>query len=154
MTYVGRVVLDCNIILQAILNTQGASGACIQCIQEGAGDLVYSDAIVEEYRDVLSRPQLMRKFPVLKPNAIEAFLDDLKKLGRRIDPVPHVVSLPRDTADEPYLDLAIAATASYLVTRDNDLLDFARLTVPDDLARLLAGIEIVDPVEFLKRCRT
>ena len=43
----------------------------------------------------------------------------------------------------------------YKVDRlSRSLLDFARLTVPDDLARLLAGIEIVDPVEFLKRCRT
>ena len=57
----------------------------------------------------------------------------------------------RDPDDEPYLNLAIAAGAQYLVSRDNDLLD---LQNPDSkpgqqLRALLPRLTILDPVDFI-----
>jgi putative PIN family toxin of toxin-antitoxin system len=37
--------------------------------------------------------------------------------------VPRTLTLPRDPKDEPYLNLALAVGAQYLVSRDKDLLD-------------------------------
>ena len=39
--------------------------------------------------------------------------------------VPRIQTYGRDADDEPYLNLAIAAEADYVVTRDNDLLALA-----------------------------
>ena len=36
---------------------------------------------------------------------------------------PSVFAYPRDPKDEPYVNLAVAAAADYVVTRDKDLLD-------------------------------
>ena len=44
----------------------------------------------------------------------------------KIDPVPAIFTLIRDPDDEPYLNLAIAVSAEYLVTRDNDMLDLMK----------------------------
>ena len=60
--------------------------------------------------------------------------------------MPSLFSLPRDPDDEPYLNLAIAAGADYLVTWDKDLLDlmqdasfraqYPRLTILNPVALL------------------
>ncbi len=67
---------------------------------------------------------------------------------------PAAMSLPRDPDDEPYLNLAVAASADYLVTRGNDLLDLMqdsafrarcpRLTILDPVALL----QILSPPTF------
>jgi predicted nucleic acid-binding protein len=64
--------------------------------------------------------------------------------------VPRVFSYQRDPKDEPYIDLAIAAGASYLVSRDNDVLDLANPTDADGarLRHLAPLLQILDPLSF------
>jgi predicted nucleic acid-binding protein len=57
-----------------------------------------------------------------------------------------VFSCPRDPDDEPYVNLAVAAGARYLVTRDKDLLD---LMEDADFRRRFATLAILDPAAFL-----
>jgi predicted nucleic acid-binding protein len=40
-------------------------------------------------------------------------------------------STPRDLMDEPYINLAVQAQASFLISRDNDLLDLPDAASPD-----------------------
>ena len=56
-------------------------------------------------------------------------------------------TLDRDPKDEIYVNLAIEAGASYLVSRDKDLLDL--MNDPDFRSRF-PGLTILDPVAFLK----
>lgn len=42
-----------------------------------------------------------------------------------ISEVPRVFAYDRDPKDEPYINLAIAAGANYIVSWDNDILDLA-----------------------------
>jgi len=60
---------------------------------------------------------------------------------------PRVFELPRDPKDEPYINLAIAARARYLVTRDKNLLD---LKDDEALRRLARALTILDPAAFLQ----
>ena len=55
----------------------------------------------------------------------------------------------------PYINLAIAAGASYLVSRDNDVLDLAKLSNPDGgrLRSHTPHLQILDPVSFLAEAR-
>ena len=65
--------------------------------------------------------------------------------------VPHVLNLRRDHKDEPYVDLAIAGDARFLVTRDKDLLALCdqKTAEGEVLYRLNPSLKIVDPVQLL-----
>lgn len=67
-----------------------------------------------------------------------------------IQDVPALIEFPRDPKDEPYLNLTATSKASYLVSRDNDLLDLRK---DEEFLQLLPGVTILDPVEFLKVVR-
>jgi putative PIN family toxin of toxin-antitoxin system len=118
-----RVVFDCMVYIQALANARGPAYACYELVRSGRVTLCVSPAILAEVRDVLNRPKLKRKLPALKPEAIGAFLQDVEARAELLTEVPPAFTLARDPKDEPYLNLAIAAKAEYLVSRDNDLLD-------------------------------
>jgi len=69
--------------------------------------------------------------------------------------VPHVFPYERDPKDEPYINLAIASGASYLVSRDTDVLDLANPTNADGarLRHLAPLLQILDPLSFLTELR-
>jgi predicted nucleic acid-binding protein len=82
---------------------------------------------------------------------VSAFLIGLVQRSEFFTDVPRVFELTRDPKDEPYLNLAIAAGASFLVARDKDLLDLATEARPDAQAfrSTYPTLRIVDPVVFL-----
>lgn len=69
-----------------------------------------------------------------------------------VDNPPAVFRLPRDPKDEPYLNLAIAVGARYLVSRDNDLLDLMTDESPEASAfrQQYPNLTVLDPVSFLQ----
>ena len=70
--------------------------------------------------------------------------------------VPSVFTLDRDPKDAKYVDLAIAARADFLVTRDNDLLDLRKQGSPllPTLEQLDLQCKIVDPFQMLSYLRS
>jgi predicted nucleic acid-binding protein len=61
--------------------------------------------------------------------------------------VPEVFKLERDPKDERYLNLALASSASYLVTWDRDLLDL----MDDEAFRLqFPQLTILEPPALLR----
>jgi predicted nucleic acid-binding protein len=64
---------------------------------------------------------------------------------------PLVFSYQRDPDDAHYVNLAIAAQAELIVSRDRDLLDLMDPTKPEaaDFQRRFPQVRIVDPVGFL-----
>src|SRR3954471_12689337 len=87
--------------------------------------LYVSRAVLRELRRTLEYPEIREKNPQLTPVIIDAFVARLMFRGVLIRDVPHVFEYGRDPGDEPYLDLAAAVSADYLVTRDQDLLFLA-----------------------------
>ncbi len=86
---------------------------------------------------------------------IDRFLTEVGKKAVQIHDVPRVFTYERDPKDEPYLNLAIAAGASHLVSRDTDMLDLALPDNPDGvrLRHYAPQLRIVDPVSFLAEMR-
>ena len=82
-----------------------------------------SDAILDEVRHVLGRPQIRAKNPSLTDKAVEEFFHRIGQLAMKIENVPASFTLARDPDDGPYLNLALDAASDYLVTRDQDMLD-------------------------------
>ena len=113
--------------------------------------LFLSAVTLEEIREVLHRPAIRRAFPKLTDENAQEFLDHLVEKGHMVEDVPKVYQLERDPDDEPYLDLAIAAQAAFIVSRDNDLLDLMK---EEEFRKAYPALTIADPVAFLKHVRS
>jgi predicted nucleic acid-binding protein len=101
---------------------------------------------------VLSRPKIQDRFPQLTDDRIAAFLARISNLAIAVKDVPSVFRYERDPDDEPYLNLAIAAKADFLVTRDHDLLDLSREIDPEGrrLRAKAPQLRILDPATLLR----
>jgi putative PIN family toxin of toxin-antitoxin system len=126
-----HVVFGCMIFLQAAANPRSAAFACFERVESAGLTLCVSPEILLEAGDALRRPKLVRKFPLLTGERVGEFLDSVQRRSTMITQVPRSYLLPRDPKDEPYLNLAIATGAKYLVSRDNDLLDLMREDSPE-----------------------
>ena len=142
-----RVVFDCMVFLQAVGRPEGPARACFHLVDEGKTTLFVSSGVLAEVRDVLARPKTRQRFPLLTPEAIDEFLRNVEEKAAVIAVVPNVFALPRDPKDELYVNLALAAGASYLVTRDKDMLD---LMNDKDFRARYPALTILDPVAFLR----
>lgn len=146
-----RVVYDCMIYLQAATNELGAAGECLRVAELGRVELCVSPEVTAEVRDVLTRPKTLKKFRSLTPELLRKFFRRLAGCSTVMATVPKVVTLQRDPKDEKYLNLAVAANATAVVSRDNDLLDLMKTDDPDGVAFRAAHptINILDPAAFL-----
>ncbi len=141
-------VFDCMILLQAAANPLGEAGRCYLAVEMGLVQLTVSQATRYEAHDVLSRGLIRLKLPNLTAERVAEFMDSVDYYALQIVAVPLTFRIPRDPKDEKYLNLAIAAGAQYLVSRDNDLLDLMQ----DSRFRTnYPNLEILGPAEFLDR---
>jgi predicted nucleic acid-binding protein len=112
--------------------------------------------VLREVGDVLRRPVLQRKFPLLTPERVDSFLRQVSVRAAMFTQVPHCFSLPRDPKDEPYLDLAITAGAHYLVTWNRKHLTYLmdrKTPEGKDFCGRYPDIRILAPPEFLQDLR-
>ncbi|MEP6756024.1 MAG: putative toxin-antitoxin system toxin component, PIN family [Chthonomonadales bacterium] len=153
--YYFRVVFDCNIFLQAAIRDTGPSFACLAAAEAGSIELFITPQIVVEIESVFSRPKVKKSFPLLTTQYAKAFLQQVNAFTTTFIDIPTVIQYPRDPKDEPYINLAIACRADYLVTWDNDLLDLMKTsdhsgpTLLEDYPRL----SIINPPGMLERLR-
>jgi putative PIN family toxin of toxin-antitoxin system len=151
-----RVVFDCGVLLQAAGSPTGPAARCAQAIDTAAAILCLSDAAKAEVWEVLDRPNVRKKFRHLTDERVAEFRAWMERVSVRIDPVPALFTLTRDPDDSQYLNLAIAAGATLVVSRDNDLLDLMTGTDSDAVTFRTSYPEIVilDPAAFLRIVRT
>ena len=143
-----RAVFDCMVFFQAAARPTGpAARLFIDFVEGGRLTLYVSDAIIEEVREVLGRPRIRAKNPALTDDSVAEFCSRVQHVAHRIDPVPASFTLARDPDDEPYLNLAIAVAADYLVTRDNDMLE---LMSDAAFCAQFPALTILDPVALLR----
>lgn len=128
-----RVVFDCNVFVQGIANRNSPARKALRLFFDDAISLFVSEAILREVRDVLSRPEVRRQLPGINDRIVHAFLAKLAVKAILITNVPEEYRYERDPDDEMYINLAIVASASYLVSRDQDLLDL--MTTSTNVAR-------------------
>jgi len=128
-----RVVFDCNLFVQGIANRNSPARKALRLFFNGDLSLFVSEPIIRELRDVLNRAELRRKLPGINDRIVNAFLTKLEAKAILIVNVPEEFHYERDPDDEMYINLAIVSNATYLVSRDNDLLDL--MSVSTDIAR-------------------
>ena len=128
-----KVVLDTNVLVSGLLNSKGNPAAVLRLALTGAIQICYDKRILAEYSDVLGRPRF--KFD---PMRVQEVLIKLSVDGLSFAPSKPVLDLP-DPDDEPFLAVALAASADYLVTG-------SRADYPPAKCR---GISVASPAEFV-----
>jgi putative PIN family toxin of toxin-antitoxin system len=146
-----RVVFDCNVLVQAISNEAGPSGQALALLQRNFIEVYVSRAVLKELRNVLQYPTVRQKLPGLNNERIDFFLRQLAFRSTFVRRVPHVFDYPRARQDEPYIDLAAAAKANYLISRDMDLLSLAtdRSILGKQFRQRFPRLRVLNPVAFL-----
>ena len=146
-----RCVFDCVVLLQAAVSRRGPAFALLTLVEAGRLELLISDGIIAELREVLARPAVQRKFPLLTADVVAAFIAKLIAIATPVQTEPPLFRLPRDPDDELYINLALAGNARYLITRDRDLLDLSAGVTREaqNLYRLRPELRILDPVALL-----
>jgi uncharacterized protein len=119
-----RVVLDTVILVRGLINPPSWCGRIV-FQQTDRFRWIISPSIVDEYLDVLTRPELVRKYRTVATRDLNAILEQIATAT-----VVHPKLVPaicRDPADDKFLAAAIAGNASFIVTEDEDLLSIGSL---------------------------
>jgi putative PIN family toxin of toxin-antitoxin system len=121
---VPRVVFDTNVVLSALVLFKGPSAGLRAAWQSGLSVPLVSTATARELVRVLGYPKFR-----LDPHQQRELLGDYLPCAQvvRIPEPPPKVPACRDPFDVPFLHLATAGCATFLVTGDADLLTLGRV---------------------------
>ncbi len=128
------VVLDTNAVVSAIFWPSSTARRCLAGLARRQYGIAVSHDVVTEYEAVAA--ELQPQFPSCNSAGALAWL---RLKARWVEPAPLGKPRSRDPKDDPFLACALAASAKYLVTRDDDLLALGKPF----------GIETITPAEFL-----
>ena len=129
-----KIVLDTNVVVSGLLQAQGNPAQVLALVLSGAIQICHDKRILAEYAEVLARPRF--KFD---PKRVREVLNKIETDGLAVDAAGESnLNLP-DPDDEPFLAVALAASADFLVT--GNLADY-----PPDKRR---GCAVVSPAAFL-----
>lgn len=103
-------MLDTNVLVSAHLNTHGYERHVLDLVLSGKLQIAVSEAILEEYAGVLSRPKF-----AMKPRLLSQSLRALRSVARIVR-TQRNLSVTSDPADNRFVECAEAARADYLVT--------------------------------------
>ena len=147
-----KVVYDCMIYLQATISEKSLTAKLFRLVENDKVLLFVSQDILNEIRDVLSRPKIRAKNPHLTDEYILAFLEKILRKARNINKIPNYFAYKRDPKDEKYINLAVEAKAEYIVSRDKDLLDLMTGITNDckEFRQRFRPLKVVAPAEFLR----
>lgn len=131
-----RIVADTNSLVSRLLLPQSVPAKAVRkAVNEG--QLLISDATLEELADVLSRPKFD---PYVSVEDRQEFIRVLNRVAERVDIISPVKAC-RDPKDDKFLEVAINGEADLIVTGDKDLLAL----------HPFRGVEIITPREYIER---
>ena len=106
---------------------------------------------MSEYRAVLLHPDILARFSSLTPKRVLLSLHRLRYIADEFNVSTVKFELPRDPNDAMFLELAIAGSATHLVTPDADLLSLAtsRADAGKRFRQRLRSTAIFRPAELI-----
>lgn len=130
-----RFVVDTNLLVSRLLLPESLPATAVQHAIE-QGDLLVSEASLEELASVLARPKFDR---YLSQQERQQFFRLLSRLAICIE-IIRPIQVCRDPKDDKFLEIAVNGRADALLSGDADLLAL----------HPYAGIPILSPREFLE----
>ena len=140
-----RVVLDTNIWLSAAISKSGAPAQVVRKVLQ-MGIPVFSKATFAELEARIWKPKFDR---YLSMETRRAILHDANAVAHWVDIPPDLATktYSRDPEDDKFIHIALAASAAWLVTGDQDLLV---IEAPLPVRILTAGEALLEETDFLK----
>jgi len=135
-----RVILDTNVIVSALLAASAPRDILFHTVFGRDVDVCISDAVFEEYEDVLRREKFAR-YRGFSLRA-EIVLDKIERIGNLYFP-ERKVELLTDLSDNKFLELAVISRADFIITGNR--LDFN--------LNEFEGTRIVSPMEYWQKHR-
>ena len=132
-----RAVVDTNILVRALIKPQGSVGPVLRRLRDGAYRLLYSESLLAELVDVLSRPRIRNKYGIGRDD-VATVLTLIELRGELVMPQRRII-VCRDPKDNQVLEAAVAGRADIIVSGDDDLL----------VLHPFEGIPIIVPSIFL-----
>ena len=131
-----RVVVDTNVFISSLLNTEGNPRKVIDLWRFEKITLCISKEILAEYFAVLGR------FGMSEEPEGEELVQLFQKRYNQVflTSVPTVSAITQDPAGNKFIECAVAAGAKYIVSGDRHLLNL----------KAFKGIRMLPPTEFLK----
>jgi putative PIN family toxin of toxin-antitoxin system len=113
--------------------------------------LVTSPVVLAELRRMPVHPGL-RRFPRVTAEVVESFIGEIREVAVEVISPPPVFTYERDPKDSHYIDLAAAADASIVTSRDNDLMDLMKPGTPeaDAFRRRFPMLRVLPPEVLLR----
>lgn len=105
-----RVVIDTNVVVSAALTRAGLPAAVMDLVADGQIVACFSPAILEEYREVLSRARIG-----IDLAQAELLLELLSSVGVLVHPVA-ALNITPDPDDDMFIECAEEAGADFLIT--------------------------------------
>lgn len=134
-----KVVLDTNVVISGLLVPGGPPGKIIDLWTENRITVVLSQALIEEYLDVLLRPKFKRIGTLVERQDILVNLLELDNTVL-INPKVSFAVVKDDPEDNRVLECAVEGMVDYIISGDEHLLAL----------REFQGIPIVMPAEFMR----
>jgi uncharacterized protein len=131
-----KAVIDTQVFLRAAINPNSLPAKVIFDLRQQY-ELIASDAIISEVKDVLYRPKIRAKFPHLTDSIANRVLERLSTAN--IVNSTDIESISRDAKDDIFLACAKASGSQYIVSEDKDLL----------VLNPYEGIQIINVLDFL-----
>lgn len=149
------VVFDCMLFLQGLIKETGIAVTCLELFEQGEIELFISEELLTEISDVLTRPKLQAKYPLLTQERADKLVGLLKERATFVKSVPKQFNYSRDPKDEPYINLAVASGAAYIVSRDTDLLDLMTGYTDEckEFRQRFRSLKVIEPLELLRVVR-
>ncbi len=130
-----RFVLDTNVLVDALCFSRSFGRRAFGRAKR-IGAIALSPAALAEFVEVMRRPRLRR---YVTEEELQAFVDFLTEAAVPIAPTERIVAC-RDPKDDKFLELAWAAKAAAILSRDDDLLAL----------HPFRGIDILTPQSFVE----
>jgi len=109
------VVLDTNVLYQALRNRSGASHFILSLIWENRLSLAISIPVHQEYQKVLSRTASQKDLNLTRTD-IDRVLRFIAYIGRPYATYFHFRPNLQDESDNIFVELALASNCDYLIT--------------------------------------
>jgi putative PIN family toxin of toxin-antitoxin system len=129
------LVVDVNVFIAAAIRGTGSTIDLLRAVESGAIKLVLSPLLLAELRGVLRRPRFRRWLSLAE---VEEFVDAIELVAEIVEDPPSegLAPVTRDPKDDYLVFLAEEVHATFLVSRDRDLLECKRpglaIRTPED----------------------
>ncbi len=139
------VVLDTNVVYQALRSRKGASFFILSLVREAQIALALSIQVFNEYQKVLTRPSSLQDLKLTKTD-IDKVLRFIAYIGKPYTTYFQFRPNLQDESDNVFIELPLTSNSNYLIT--NNVKNFS---VKSDLK--FDDLNIITPADFVRLWR-